>query len=234
MPTAEAQIPTERASRYLEQLCRHLGQMSRMRHQSPAGHRDQAPPPVQGVGWSDSSGEIRFTHGTCTVQATPTALLLRVDADDEDSLRRLQDGITRRLETIGRRDHFTVDWQRPDRPSDNPPGDSTATPTGPTRPTTVPRPRRLGRTLAFTAVALLAVLVHLGLLGGAIATSPWASWGTNIILAVIIVKVLTVGIHLARVRLGRRGSRLIRGHTRHSAPTSIDPDSPTGRREHAI
>jgi hypothetical protein len=115
MNAAVAQIPTERASRYLEQLCRHLGQMSRMRHPAPAGHRGgQAPPPVQHVDWSDTSGEIRFTDGTCTLHATPTELLLRVDADDEDSLRRLQDGITRRLATIGRRDHLTVDWQRPD------------------------------------------------------------------------------------------------------------------------
>lgn len=116
MPTAQAQIPTERASRYLDQFCRHLGRMSRMRHRVPTGHRGQAPPPVQHVDWTDSSGTIRFTHGTCTLQATPTALTLRVDADDEDNLRQLQDGITRRLETIGRRDHFTVDWQRPARP----------------------------------------------------------------------------------------------------------------------
>jgi hypothetical protein len=110
MPTADAQIPTERASRYIDQLCRHLGQMSRMRHQIPTGHRGQAPPPVQQVEWSETSGTISFSHGTCTLQATSTALTLRVDADDEDDLRRLQDGITRRLETIGRRDHLTVEW----------------------------------------------------------------------------------------------------------------------------
>jgi hypothetical protein len=114
MPIAEAHVPTERASRYLVQLCRHLGHMSRLRHQRPAGPGGQSSPAVRHVDWSDTTGTIRFAQGTCTLLATDDALTVRVDADDEDALRRLQDGIIRRLNTIARRDHLTVHWQRSD------------------------------------------------------------------------------------------------------------------------
>jgi len=39
--------------------------------------------------------------------------MLRVEAADEDNLRRLQDLIASRLERFGRRDRLTVTWQRP-------------------------------------------------------------------------------------------------------------------------
>ena len=41
------------------------------------------------------------------------ALMLRVEAADEDHLRRLEDLIASRLERSGRRDRLTVTWQRP-------------------------------------------------------------------------------------------------------------------------
>lgn len=106
MPTAEAQVTTDRASRYLVQLCRHLGRMSRMRHGG------ESPPAVEHVDRSDTTGTIRFTHGTCTLHATDDVLTLRIEADDEDSLRQLQQGIARRLGTIGRRDELTVHWRQ--------------------------------------------------------------------------------------------------------------------------
>lgn len=110
MPALQAVIRTQRASRYLDQLCRHLDQMRRMRHRPATAHHGQAPPPVQDVSWSDTSGVIRFSHGTCTLLADPAALTLRIDAADEDNLRHLRESITRRVETIGGRERLTLDW----------------------------------------------------------------------------------------------------------------------------
>ncbi|HKN97109.1 MAG TPA: DUF2218 domain-containing protein [Pseudonocardiaceae bacterium] len=212
MPTAEAQVRTDRASRYLVQLCRHLGQMSRMRHQMPARHGGQAPSTVEHADWSDTTGTIRFTQGTCTLQATDDALTLRVAADDEDTLRQLQQGIARRLDTIGRRDQLTVHWQQSTTVDDPPREDAhidTAVSTDTGR-------RRTGGLLAIVAIAALAILLHIGILGATLAASAWASWGTNIVLAIIAVKIITVVLHgvLGRAAFRRRGAirHWIRGH----------------------
>jgi hypothetical protein len=241
MPTAEARIPTTRASRYIDQLCGHLSQMSRMRHHTPAGHRTptghggRMPPPVQHVDRSDTSGTIRFSSGRCTLQAASDMLVLRVDADDEDALRQLQDGITRRLETIGRRDHLTVHWHRSDPAADHPPSRH-GIPTAPAGTTPARRPRRLGRTLALTAVTVLAILVHVGLLGGTLASSAWANWGTNIILALVLAKIIIVGVQLLLRRTALRHGQPF-GHPfrrrERSHTESTDPGHPTHPHEHA-
>lgn len=216
MPTAVAQVTTDRASRYLVQLCRHLDQMSRMRHQVPTRHGGQAPPAIQGVDWSDTTGTIHFTNGTCTLTASDDALTLRVEADNEGTLRQLQQGITRRLDTIGRRDNLTVHWRQSTTADSPPPPDAsieTATNSSGTR-----RARRTGGTLAIVAVAALAILVHVGILGATLAASTWASWGTNIVLAIIAVKIITLALHgvLGRAAFGHRGTigRWLRGHRR--------------------
>jgi hypothetical protein len=109
MINAEGRVLTRRADRYLDQLCRHLGQMRHMRHRMMDRHAGM--PEVRGVEHAGSRGEIRFADGAWTLTATPEALLLRVDAVDEQALRQLRDGITARVEKIGRRDRLTVAWQ---------------------------------------------------------------------------------------------------------------------------
>jgi hypothetical protein len=87
--------------------------MGQMRHRPPAGHGGgQMPPEVQHVEYSDTDGTIRFANGLCTLRATSDTLTLRVDADDEDTLWRLQKGIAGRVEKIGRRDQLTVTWSQ--------------------------------------------------------------------------------------------------------------------------
>ena len=121
MPTAEAQIRTDRASRYLAQLCRHASQMGRpMRHRLRAHDRGEAPPEVQHVEWSDTYGIVSLTWGQWTMQATPDTLTLRAEAADEDNLRRIQDLVAGRLGRFGRRDHLAVNWQQPDAPEVQP------------------------------------------------------------------------------------------------------------------
>ncbi|MEV0736785.1 DUF2218 domain-containing protein [Streptomyces sp. NPDC050549] len=89
--------------------------MGRRPHYRPRAHGGgDAPPKVEHTEWSDTHGVIRFARGKCTMQATQNTLTLRAEAADEDNLRIVQDGIARRLETMGRRDQLTVTWQRPE------------------------------------------------------------------------------------------------------------------------
>src|SRR2546428_7752423 len=110
MPTTEARIPTERASRYLVQLCRHANQMGRHRITRPPAHAGHSMPTGVTAEWSDTSGTVRAGGATCTLRATADALLLRAEAADEDTLDRLREMITRNLTRFSRREPLTVDW----------------------------------------------------------------------------------------------------------------------------
>jgi len=102
MLTAEASVATERAGRYLVQLCQHINAVAQSHPQMRAE-----------VECSDHHGVIGFDWGRCILRAEPGALILRAHAGDEASLRTLQQGITSRLEQIGRRDGLSVTWSPP-------------------------------------------------------------------------------------------------------------------------
>jgi hypothetical protein len=215
MPTAEAHVPTTRASRYLVQLCRHTSQMGRIRHQPPNRHSGggHMPPAVQHADWSDTHGTVRFTEGQWTLHATADTLTLRVEADDGPTLDRLLDGITRRVENVGRRDQLTVTWKRS--------GTSAAHREYATG-TTTPPPRATARTLrgraatiGLVVAAIVIVGLHLGPGGAALAASRWTSWGANALLAIILLKLILV---IGHVLLGRLGIHHFRRHRRHTAP----------------
>ncbi|WP_194924249.1 DUF2218 domain-containing protein [Catenulispora pinisilvae] len=109
MPTAEAHVTTDRAVRYLRQLCSHA---SRLRH--GPGHglrpgRGHAGPGAEAT--SDTTGRITLGTARCELTAGPTELILRADAADEEQLRALQEALTRTLERVGRRDGLTVLWE---------------------------------------------------------------------------------------------------------------------------
>ncbi len=64
MLTAEARVETERASRYLAQLCRHASQLGQhLRHTHDSG---DAPPEVRHVEWSDTYGIVSLGWGEWT------------------------------------------------------------------------------------------------------------------------------------------------------------------------
>lgn len=124
MLTAEAHIETERPGRYLAQLCMHVNNVyntdrdlhqdrrhRRRSHVAGGGHR-RPRLPVH-VEWSETHGTITFGEGKITMQASSGALILRADAADEQTLLQIQDLLTGLLDRFGRRDHLTVDWQRP-------------------------------------------------------------------------------------------------------------------------
>ncbi|MBF9066448.1 DUF2218 domain-containing protein [Streptacidiphilus fuscans] len=224
MPTAEARLATERASRYLVQLCRHLSQMARMSHRPRGGHdADRMPPAVQHVDWTDTHGTVRFAHGQWTLEATPDQLTLRVDAGDEEALQRLQDGITARIEKIGRRDGLQVHWQRAET-GDLPPTEPTE-PTDETSPTPEKgrasrRPR--GTTLGLMAGGAAVVAVHLGIAGAALAGAAWTGWAANAVLVLIVVKLLFMGGHLFLGRAALRRGITLRHGRKQEAPPGAD------------
>lgn len=225
MPTVEAHIPTERASRYLVQFCRHLSQMNRMRHQPPTRHAAAGmPPTVRDVDYSDACGVIRFDEGRFTLQATSDTLSLRIVADDEDTLQRLQNGITARLEKIGRRDQLTVTWQWRQTPP-GPPGEG-AGPASAPETRTAKRPGR-GRTTGLMAVGAVVVAVHLGLGGAALAASTWTGWAVDAVVAVILLKVVFVAGHIVLGRFAiRRGKSLRPRWTLRYSPRKSVPATP--------
>jgi hypothetical protein len=113
MPASQASVRTDRASRYLAQLCNHGSQMGRLALHRPRSHSDGgAPPAVQHAEASDTDGVIDFGWGRCALHATDDALTLTAEADDPENLCRIQEGVARRLERIGRRDRLTVSWSQ--------------------------------------------------------------------------------------------------------------------------
>jgi hypothetical protein len=106
MMIAEARVETERPGRYLVQLCRHVQEAGEGRHEQKGAHPHLQPR----VEWSDTHGVIDFGSGRCTLRAEPGALVLRVEAPDEETLRWVQHRLSDRLERFGRRDRLTVTW----------------------------------------------------------------------------------------------------------------------------
>lgn len=200
MLNSEAHIATDRASRYLAQLCQHAGQMGEpFRHRPRAHDGGEGPPAVDRTSWSDTRGRIEFKWGICTVEATESALTLRAEAADKDGLRRIEDGIAKRLETIGRRDELTVTWQRAE------PGYPAASAS--VRPAWTARPRRPILVIGLVGAGVVIVAVHVGLFGRAAASSPWTTWGANVIVALVAVK---LGVVVTHVLLARRAARRLK------------------------
>jgi hypothetical protein len=102
MLIAEARVETDRPGRYLDQLCRHVNKATR------------ASPGMQAhVEWSDDRGVISFSWGRCTLRADPGVLMLRAEAPDEETLRRIEQRVADRLERFVRREQLSVTWTSP-------------------------------------------------------------------------------------------------------------------------
>jgi hypothetical protein len=195
MLTAEARIETERPSRYLVQLCRHANQMGKsLRHRPRAHDGGGTPPEVRHVEWSDTYGIVTSNLGQWTMRATSDSLTLRAEADNEECLRRIQTLLTQRLEGFGRRDRLKVEWQAPI----GQPGSVTQAATA-----KVPARRSHRGTTVLIAAVALAVALHLGL-GSAMLSAQWTGWTADAILAVVLLKVIAVGVIGLRRRATRR------------------------------
>jgi hypothetical protein len=216
MPTAEAQVATERPSRYLTQFCKHAAAMG-------GAHADGSRVHLHGMltrrevqvqaEWSETQGIVTFSPwGQCTLVATVDTLTLRIDATDEENLRQIQEIITRDFQRFGRREHLTVDWHRPEAHSGHTEQQPMPTGKSPTR-----RHRR--RMIVLAVAGALAVAVHLGLGGVVLANSRWTSGAADIVLAIVVGKVLLIVLGRLTIRRNRAGRR-----TTYAYAETVEPD----------
>lgn len=112
MLTSEARVETDRPERYLTQICNHAAAMGAGGHRM-GGHGDHAQAAQEvSAECSETRGVITFAAwGTCVIAAVGSTLTLRVEAADPESLRRIQEVLTRDLDRFGRRDGLVVSWQ---------------------------------------------------------------------------------------------------------------------------
>jgi len=92
MPTAQADITTEHATRYLARLCGHADKMGAAgrgpSHRPPSHAGGDVPPEVRRVECSGTEGTVSLNWGQWTMRAFPGLLAVRAEAADEASLRR--------------------------------------------------------------------------------------------------------------------------------------------------
>ena len=118
MLTVETRIATEQAGRYLVRLCTHAASMGRAQGHGTRVHLNETlsrgDVDVQ-TQWSETHGTITFRPwGRCEVAATPAALVLRIEAADEEYLRRIQDIVTRDLDRFSGSEKLAIGWRRTD------------------------------------------------------------------------------------------------------------------------
>ena len=132
MPASQAHLPTDRPRRYLTQLCDHGTQMNLRtlhprRSHNPSHDGEGMPPQPLRAEASGAEGIIDFGWARCLLRADAAMLVLRVEADDEQSLQRVKDAVAHQLEQIGRRDHLAVAWM-PVEPDENTDGATDTSP----------------------------------------------------------------------------------------------------------
>jgi hypothetical protein len=93
MLVSTAIVVTDAPARYAKQLLKHLS----------------VKPTIDLIA---ENHQLVFEYGTATVRPEGDGLLLRAEADDPESLARLEDVLARHLVRFGRRNELTVSWQR--------------------------------------------------------------------------------------------------------------------------
>jgi hypothetical protein len=210
MPTLQAQIQTERASRYLVQFCKHAAAMGSGGH-SPRMHLQgmMARREVQvAADWSDTSGTVTFSPwGRCTLGADAGILTLRIEGADQDGLTQIRDIITRDLQRFSSRDPLTVTWQQSETLGAAPFPPATAMTSqsrrGPRRPTL--------QTVLLALAVVLVIGLHVGLAGTVVANSRWTGIASNLVVAAIAAKIALTA--WARYRIRRREAANTPDHT---------------------
>jgi uncharacterized protein len=91
MTNGIARVETERASIYLQQLCKHFA------HKLP-------------VTFTPEKGQITFSIGICRLEASDGILVLGAEAEDDTKLTQLQGVIDKHLLRFAFRDPPTIEW----------------------------------------------------------------------------------------------------------------------------
>ncbi|WP_028465896.1 DUF2218 domain-containing protein [Nisaea denitrificans] len=97
MPSAHATVRSEKAGRYLVQLCKHFA------HKIPATWEE--------TDGKDTTGHADFGIGTCDMTARDGALLLACNAPDEDGLGKVKYVLEDHIVRFGWKEELKVDWQ---------------------------------------------------------------------------------------------------------------------------
>lgn len=92
MLTSEARIATDKAGRYMAQLCKHFS------HKIPATH-------------AVDRGRIEFPAGTCLIEAGPDVLVLRTEAQSEEGRVRVEEMVGSHLERFMWREAPEITWR---------------------------------------------------------------------------------------------------------------------------
>jgi hypothetical protein len=93
MLTSRADVATEHASRYLQQLCKHWS------HKFP-------------VEFDPRHGAIQLSIGRTVMDADDQALHIALAADDEASLDRLETVVADHIKRFAFREELSFDWQK--------------------------------------------------------------------------------------------------------------------------
>lgn len=89
----ESRLPTENASTYIRQLCKHFA------------HKVNAT-------YTETSGHVQFDGGSCEMIAEPEMLIFRIQTDDTERIPMFQSVIDRHLEKFAIRETLPIgNWQ---------------------------------------------------------------------------------------------------------------------------
>jgi len=92
MPSAHASVETENAEKYVAQLCKHFG------------HKID-------VQYSEGHGECRFPFGSATLDVRDNAIVLSVEASEQDNLTRMKQVIEDHLLRFAFRENLpSLSW----------------------------------------------------------------------------------------------------------------------------
>lgn len=98
METSTARIRTDKASRYLVQLCKHFG------HKVPAE-------------WNETDGVVRFEPGTCRMAVAGDVLTLSCESATPEDLAVVQDVVASHFVRFAWKEELSVDWVHGAAPS---------------------------------------------------------------------------------------------------------------------
>ena len=93
MPASQADVATEHASRYLQQLCKHWA------HKFP-------------VEFDPNHGAIDLPAGRTVMDADASALHIAMTTEDAGSLERLETAVADHIKRFAFREELAFDWKR--------------------------------------------------------------------------------------------------------------------------
>lgn len=201
MPVLQAQIQTDRASRYLVQFCKHAAAMGSGSHSARMHMRREVHVAAE---WSETSGRVTFgPWGEATLTADSNSLLVRIDAADEDGLTRVRDIIGGDFARFSRRDPLVVAWQRLDSPDEALVRGAVGVPSGKRRGFR----RSHLQSAALAVAAVLVAAVHVGLAGSVLAESRWTGLAADVVVALVAVKIALIAVARFKIRQHRATKR---------------------------